>query len=244
MLPEYNGLSRENFRGRNPYEGYQRACGIRYAKIIEQAKEDEVFVEAWTLAQSRSVVSPFKLTNLYLLVRYFLPRLDPSDIIEFGTFRGGSAMFLAKLAQAYLPGIRIFGLDSFAGMPKTDKTIDGHNAGDFSETSLEDVEMAKNNAGLDNLTLVKGLFSDTTAGVLEQCKGISLAHIDCDLYHPALAAFEDVRLKMVPGGYIVFDDALEASCLGAMQAVEDIVEKYRLRCEQVDPHIVFRYPPI
>jgi hypothetical protein len=49
---------------------------------------------------------------------------------------------------------------------------------------------------------------------------------------------------MVPGGYIVFDDATKATCLGVTEDVEEIVERYGLRSEQVDPHFVFRYPPL
>jgi predicted O-methyltransferase YrrM len=165
-------------------------------------------------------------------------------MVEFGSYRGGSAMFMAKLAQIHLPGVQVFALDTFEGMPATDNSVDAHRPGDFSNTAFEEVETAKKTAGLDNLHVVKGLFEHTTPDVLQRSGPIALAHIDCDIYHPAIYAWDQVEPHMVPGGYVVFDDATEPSCLGAMQAVEEIICRHDLRSEQVDPHVVFRYAPL
>ena len=153
-------------------------------------------------------------------------------------------MFMASLAKKYLPGTNVYALDTYAGMPVTDKTIDIHNAGDFADANVHEIRVSKDEAELDNLYLVKGLFSKTTKAVLEQCGSISLAHIDCDIYEPALHATEQVMPAMIAGGYIVFDDATEGSCLGATQAVEEIIVKYNIRSEQIDPHFVFRWEPL
>ncbi len=245
ILPEYPGLSEENLHGRNPYEGYQRGCGLKFNGLMQTIASDPAYQAAIALAHERSVVSHVRLMNIYLLIRFFLTRLDArGHILEFGSFRGGSAMFMAKLAAKYLPGMQVYALDTFAGMPPTDKSIDGHNAGDFAETSYDEVLSAKEKAGLTNLHLVKGLFDQTTPNLLKEIGSVSLVHIDCDIYHPAIFAFEQVRPAMIPGGYIVFDDATEASCLGATQAVEEIVAHHGLRSEQIDPHFVFRYPPL
>jgi hypothetical protein len=46
---------------------------------------------------------------------------------------------------------------------------------------------------------------------------------------------------MVPGGYLVFDDATVSSCLGATEAVEQIlIRRDGLSSEQIFPHFVFR----
>lgn len=237
-------IERGNLLGRSPYEGYQRGAGLRFTDLPQKISNELDYGEAFALADGRTVVSHIRLMNLYLLVRFFLPRLNHGHIIEFGSYRGGSALFMAKLAERYLPGVNVYALDTFEGMPATDKNIDAHNAGDFTDTSFSEVSAAASRAGLRNLHLVKGLFDQTTDGVVAECGAISLAHIDCDIYHPAIYAFEQVKTAMVPGGYVVFDDATEASCLGATQAVEDIICRYNLRSEQIDPHFVLRYPPL
>lgn len=219
ILPEYD-LAKAPTGGRNVHEGYQRGLGLMYGNLVGQILQEEDFQQAFSLADERTVVWQPRLMNLYLLIRFFLPRLDRGHIIEFGSYRGGSAFFMAKLAQKYLPGTQVHALDTFGGMPKTDDAIDLHAEGEFAATTYEEVSAAAHAAGLDNLKLVKGLFQQTTSAVLATCKTVSLAHIDCDIYDAAVYCFETVKEAMVPGGYIVFDDATEATCIGATQAVE------------------------
>ena len=244
FLQEYDHVARDNRRGRNPYEGYQRGSGIKIGGLQEKLWQEPDFILAYRLVEGRTIVSHLRLMNLYLLIRFFLPRLERGHIIEFGSYRGGSAMFMAYLAAIHLPGVQVYALDTYEGMPPTDRTIDAHQQGEFGETNYDEVVAAKNAAGLDNLHIVRGLFADTTPGVLAQCGSLALAHIDCDIYDAALYAWNVCKPAMVPGGYIAFDDATECNCLGAMEAIEDIVVQDGLRAEQVDPHFVYRYPPL
>ena len=243
ILPEYGGVTRENTFGRNVYEGYQRGCGIMIGDLHDEIATEPDFDEAFRLAQGRTVVWRPRLMNLYLIIRFFLPRLESGNIVEFGSFRGGSAFFMAKLAQKYLAGSQVYAFDTFEGLPPTGE-IDGHNESDFSGTSFEEVSRSKELAGLDNLQLIRGRFEDTAEQVLAAAGKVSLAHIDCDIYAAALYCFGAVKDHMVKGGYIVFDDATEPSCIGATQAVEEIIATHDLRSEQISPHFVFRWPPL
>jgi hypothetical protein len=46
---------------------------------------------------------------------------------------------------------------------------------------------------------------------------------------------------MVDGGYVVFDDATVSSCIGATEAVEDLlIRDGSMNSEQIWPHYVFR----
>jgi hypothetical protein len=45
---------------------------------------------------------------------------------------------------------------------------------------------------------------------------------------------------MTKGGYIAYDDADAPSCIGATEAVEELVMARSLHSEQVWPHWVFR----
>lgn len=242
-LPDLPGIEKGIRLGRDVHAGYVRGWGLQYGGVAEDVRRDPDFQHAFSLASGRSIVREDRLMNLYLLIRFFLPRLAPGHIVEFGTYRGGSALFMAKLCQVYLPGTRVYGLDTFAGMPPTDKSVDAHSTGDFAGTDIEEIQTAALREGLDNLTLVKGVFEDTTPGVLAQCGAVRLAHIDCDIYSACRYAFETCRPDMVPGGYYVFDDATESSCIGATEVVEDIViRKAGLTSEQISPHFVFRAP--
>ena len=231
--------------GRNPREGYQRGAGLRYFGLGEKIQAEPDFREAEALALGRTIVALPRLMNLYLLIRFFLPRIGPGHIIEFGSYRGGSALFMAKLAQRHLPGVQVYALDTFQGMPETDKTVDAHNAKDFDGPDLVEMEAVRVRNRLDNLHLIRGLFQETAPELLAKAKTIALAHIDCDIYSAVAFAWDAVKPHMTPGGYVVFDDATECTCLGATEAVERLaVARDGLFSEQIDPHFVFRYPPL
>ena len=85
---------------------------------------------------------------------------------------------------------------------------------------------------------------DIEAKPVEQLLGslprFALAHIDCDIYSGVKYAQDAVWPFMAKGGYVVYDDADAPSCIGATEAVEQLVMERRLHSEQVWPHWVFR----
>jgi len=46
---------------------------------------------------------------------------------------------MAALAQKFLPGVQVVGLDTFGGMPPTDRTVDAHPPGGFSDVDLAEL---------------------------------------------------------------------------------------------------------
>src|SRR4051812_39185617 len=221
-LPEMKGIAGV-LQGRNMREGYQRAWGLAHGDLAFQIGADPDFYECVAPVRGRCITDENRLKNLFLLFKFFLPRLrDRGHIIEFGCYRGGAAIFMAQLAARFLPGVHVFALDTFGGMPET-TDLDAHHQGDFIEANLADAEAARDALGIDNLTFVKGLFQETAQSVLRDARTISLAHIDCDIHSGVVYSYDAVRPYMVPGGYVVFDDATQASCQGATAAVEEYV---------------------
>ena len=165
----------------------------------------------------------------------------PGDIIEFGSYRGGSALFMARLLRAWGSTKKVFACDTFEGMPPTDRDIDMHSKGDFADATLEEVKQARDAEGLsDQLVLVKGLFEETLP-TLRQGRTFALAHVDCDICEPIKYVLREIDDYLSPGAYVVFDDPLFSSCLGAMEACEEsYVQEKHLHAEQAYPHLVFR----
>jgi len=205
-------------RGRNVHEGYVRACNLQFDNLLTRLRADSLYMRCLELAQGRTLVTEEKLPNLYLLLRYYLPSIGIGNIVEFGTYRGGSALFLAALAQELLPDCRVFGFDSFAGMPSTEREIDLHQAGDFRDADLLELTGFPASAGLQNIEFVPGLFENSFPDAAARIGKIALCHVDCDI-RSAVAYYDASKRHMLPGGYWVFDDPLVASCTGAMEAV-------------------------
>ncbi|MBF0169625.1 MAG: class I SAM-dependent methyltransferase [Nitrospinae bacterium] len=225
------------------YEGYQRGWGLQFGDLQKAILADPLYQEGVALATNRTIVAELNRMNLFLLIRYYLPFIETGDIIEFGSYKGGNALFMAYLADRLLPGVKVYALDSFEGMPATDKAVDAHNPGDFSDVDLDELHDFADASGLKNLVFVKGYFEDTAADVLVGAKKIALAHIDCDIRPAVLFSYEAVRPFMVDHGYIVLDDATVSSCIGATEVVEEtLIRRDGLHSEQIFPHYVFRAP--
>jgi hypothetical protein len=230
-------------KGRNLYEGYQRGIGLAFSNLGARIAADPDFGRARTLAGSRTIVGDANLANIFLLIKFFLPRLPFGHIVEFGSYKGGSAIFMAALAQKFLPGIQVIGFDTFGGMPATDHAVDAHRAGSFSDVDLTELCQYVEEAGLQNLRFVKGYFEETAAATLQQQGTVAFCHIDCDIRSAVGYAYETTRPHMAPGGYWVFDDPFVADCVGAAEAVEDLlIRRDGLNSEQLYPHYVFREP--
>lgn len=225
--------------GRNIRDGYMRGMGIHFGNFPELAITDEVFSEALGLARHlKSPVGEPQICTLYLLIRFYLPKIAKGHIVEFGTHRGGSALFLARVAKTYLPDVKVYCFDSFQGMPDTCPN-DVHQRGDFNDRSEYEFLAIAQRIGLDNIVLCKGFFSDTVPRLIP--KQVALAHIDCDIYQSVADCYDGVKPSLVPRAYVTFDDPLFSSCIGAFDAVaERVIKRDGLKAEQVWPNLVFR----
>lgn len=243
-LPRVDWVDGVVRKGRSPREGYVRGWGLQFGTLREQVRADPVYRDAIALAEGRSVMAEDNRLNLFLLLRFYVPRLPFGHVAEFGAYRGGNAMFMARVLQHTLPAARVYAFDTFAGMPRTDTGVDAHRPGDFADVDIAELRASAAAHGLHNLEFVQGLFEDTAPAFLAHKGPIALAHIDSDIYTGVASAYHAVKPRMVPRGYYVFDDATVASCLGATEAVEELlVRRDRLHSEQIYPQFVFRADP-
>jgi hypothetical protein len=247
----FNRLSRDPRKGRDIHSGYLRGCGLRFGNIGELCLADPVFTKALELAratapdgQPRTVVSELNLANIFAIMKINLT-MNPiaGHIVEYGSYRGGAAIFMAYAAKLLLPGVRVIGFDTFAGLPLTDPAVDVYEQGAFDKVDLEELRRHVASIGLDNLTFVEGKFDDTLPGALPTIGQVCLAHIDCDIYDSVVSTYELTKPYLAPGAYLVFDDPLVPTCIGAFEAVEELlVRRDGLHAEQIFPHLVYRAP--
>jgi predicted O-methyltransferase YrrM len=122
--------------------------------------------------------------------------LVPRDglVCEFGVFEGASTNYLARR----LPGRRLFGFDSFEGLPEDWRP--DFEAGMFSTGGrLPQVEA--------NVTLIKGWFEQTLPPFAAAHPGqVALLHIDCDLYSSTKCVLAHLGDRIGPGAILVFDE--------------------------------------
>lgn len=226
--------------GRSARDGYQRGWGLMHAGLAEKVAAHPLYRSGVEASGGWSLMVEAKRMNLFLILTSFYDRLDGQDIIEFGSYRGGNALFMAHVLKAVAPKAKVYACDTYAGMPVTDAGRDLHAAGDFADASYDALKKRRDQLKLKNLEIVKGLFQDTFPGIARKKPRFGLAHIDCDIYSGVKYAQDEVWPFMARGGYVVYDDADAPSCIGATEAVEELVMARRLHSEQVWPHWVFR----
>lgn len=114
---------------------------------------------------------------------------------EFGVFQG---MTLRVLAAHSPPERRIFGFDSFEGLPE--------DWGDLLPRGTFETEKPR----LDqhpNVELVVGLIEDTLPGFVEKHDPrFAFVHVDCDLYDTTRFILDAVLPRVEDGGVVVFDE--------------------------------------
>ncbi len=139
---------------------------------------------------------------------------QPGLGLEFGVWRGRSINLCAD-AQ---PDRSWVGFDSFEGFPE-DGRIDWQKP--FKVVDLPEVP--------ENVRLVKGYFSDTLPGFLEENEDpVAFVNIDCDIYSSTVDVFTALEAKghLRPGLPIYFDelvnyaDALWNEMLALFQMLE------------------------
>jgi len=142
------------------------------------------------------------------------------DIIELGTYKGGTTIMLARLLKRVGSTKEIYACDTFEGFPYDDRygiLSEGENA----DTSKQYVEQKFRRFEVsDKIHLVQGRFEDVLEAQLGD-KSYSYAFIDCDLYQSTKHALNYVLPRMVDGGLIVFHD-YHISNFGLMKAVHEI----------------------
>lgn len=141
-------------------------------------------------------------------------RSVPGQIAEVGVYKGGSAKLLGRIFES--SGKTIYLFDTFSGMPPSDPSKDTYKAGDFGDTSFEEVTAFL--SGCKNMRIYKGLFPLTPNPVKNDT--FCMVHIDVDIHKSVKDCCEFFYPRMEMSGIMIFDDYGFPLCHGAKAAVD------------------------
>lgn len=131
------------------------------------------------------------------------------DLVETGSWRGGTTIFMRALLKAHgVTDRKVWVADSFEGLPVPKDQGDGWDLSevDFLKVSLEQVRSNFEKFDLldDQVEFLKGWFCDTLPSA--PIKEISILRLDGDLYSSTMDSLENLYHKVSTGGYIIVDD--------------------------------------
>ena len=139
--------------------------------------------------------------------------IEVDTYLEFGVYNGSTITAMTRaLDAAGIKGVRVFGFDTFEGLPEFASTDCGghwkpgefHSSIEFTRSVLEheQVDMGK-------VELVKGLFSESCTPEFIEKHNIgkaSLVMIDCDLYQSTVDALAFCKPVFADTTVVLFDD--------------------------------------
>lgn len=140
------------------------------------------------------------LIHLYQSLIYIAKNGLNGDIAEFGVYKGGTTVFLARIAEKLGIKAKIFAFDTFCGFPERKSVLDMY---DDPHDEFSDFDAVVNYCKPFNIDLVKGDISQT----YHRLEGISLvlSFFDTDNYSPTKDALDLCYKQTVKGGIMAFD---------------------------------------
>src|ERR1043166_459652 len=175
-------------RPRNPEEWLRRPLTRSRARSLAYRPGVEFFDLADPIvAEKRTLLGYDRLYVFWQSIRNVVD--VPGHVVEVGTYRGGSALFIAQAVIAITGGeVPMHVFDTFEGHPAGALTEhdEFHTAGQFDRTSYEDVKALL--APFTQLEVHKGDVATQLPGLADAV--YRLVHIDTDLHQPTLLCLE------------------------------------------------------
>jgi hypothetical protein len=176
---------------------------------------------------------------------------EPGDYLEFGVYVGTSMACMHEvLERRGLDKVRMFGFDSFEGLPAdtdSDDTsqIESWRPGDLKVPYAACQEnLTQRGVDWDRTTLIRGFFEDTLTPELVEEHSIRKAGVimvDSDLYSSAKTALAFCEPLISDHAVILFDDwwpeTLGAARTGERRAFEEFLDAHSdLTAEELESY--------
>lgn len=179
---------------------------------------------------AHTMVGLHGLTHIERLAERLFAEGIAGDFVDAGTCRGGCAILMRALQQAFGEAQRrVWVADSFSGVPPSTAAADLRDDVDLTEARYPwltaSLEAVRDNFATydlldDGVRFLPGLFADTLADA--PIGAIALLRIDADLYSSTMECLEALYDRVVPGGFVIVDDyAWLPSCREAVDGFRD-----------------------
>lgn len=173
----------------------------------------------------------FRLNNLLQILDKVIKSNDTDPILEFGCGGGYSISSMAKYIIKYNAFNKLYGFDSFAGLPRDE----GQWKRGWFSFSLDYVKNTIH--GLESIiTLIPGIYEESLTDELKETLSkeinrTAIISIDCDLYSSTVTALNFCRDWIKDGTTIVFDEWSG----GESKAWKEFVDKYDINYFELLP---------
>ena len=183
------------------------ALGLSPVRIVLAGTQHLAFcdplfeqIRASLLVSSRAAGYPMMLVHLYQCLAHIARAGLKGDIAEFGVYKGGTTMFLARAARELGLTATVYGFDTFSGFPPRTSPLDLYDSAHDQYTTLASVRA---HCSTERILLVQGDIAKTHVSL--QGVPLVLSFFDTDNYSGTRAALQTAYEHTVPGGFLAFD---------------------------------------
>lgn len=172
------------------------------------------------------------------------------DIVELGVFKGSGMATFIKFLELFCThsNKKVIGFDLFDANNKIIDTFENgkamkpvYNKVTNIELSSENIKKKLSNVNSDNskFILVEGDVCNTTKQFVNENPGfrISLLYVDLDLNEPVYESLKNLWDRILPGGYIIFDE-YEYHKFDESTGVDRFIKKFKLDYEVVSTNFM------
>jgi O-methyltransferase len=162
--------------------------------------------------------------RLYTLWQAVEAAPDGPPLIEIGSYRGGSARFIADSLLAAGRSPKFYLCDTFSGHPRTHEEYDTahRDVNKFDDTSAEEVRRFL--VDYPSLEVVVGDIVETAPKLGEDVFGF--VHVDVDVFPATDFCLRHFAPRLAPGAMLVIDDYGFTTCPGAKRAADDFIDEF------------------
>jgi O-methyltransferase len=184
------------------------AFGFHYQIIVPYATYapwllDKAFMDTLSATRKNRLVDIYQCWELWCLVEQ-TGKID-GDVLEVGVYRGGTTAIIAMKMKLLGQNSNLFCCDTFDGVVKASQQDNFYRGGEFRDTSADYVRNLLATLGIDNFTILQGVFPEDTAQLISN-HSFRLCHIDVDTYKSAEDILTWVWPRLRVGGAVVFSD--------------------------------------
>lgn len=183
------------------------------AQLQQRNKRDLSAIYKEIAQRNLTLVSRERYDTIDILSKTIHSEQIEGDIVECGIWRGGMSIYMAYA----FPGKKCWVCDSFQGFEPLDHCkydprgilVERHHNGYVCIAPEDEVKQSFAELGLDEtqgIAFLPGWVNDTTDPSTCPIGKIALLRIDVDAYSATLVVLENLFDKVVPGGFVIFDD--------------------------------------
>lgn len=183
-------------------------------------------MRTWLLREQPRTVDRGRLEILDRELTHVVTAGVTGPVVEFGSYRGGSAAYMRAVLDALGDDREIHTYDAFAGMPAPADCDGTHLPAGALCASVDDVYRTHDTHGLRRPIVHEGWFEDTVVDGLPV--DIAFAYLDADRYESTLTCLTHAVPRLAPDAIMVLDDFADpatstalARYPGVMRACEE-----------------------